>query len=89
MVRLNAQQLILLTLGEMKKFLNLFLLSHLSLLLLLLEVVFLQPTPFKLGLLTFVGSEPFSELNVVLAVVSLVDRDHEDCGREEAKYWLA
>lgn len=89
LVRLHTKQLVLLSLSEMEQFLDLLLLPHLSLLLLLLQIMFLEPALFKFSLFAFVGAEPFGELDVVLAVGSLVDRDHEHSCWEESEDRLA
>lgn len=73
----------------MKQFLNLFLLPHLSLLLLLLKIMLLKTGSLKFRLLSFVGTKPFRKLIMVFAMGSFVDRYHEHRGREEAEDRLA
>ena len=72
-------KLILFSLCEMKKFFNLFLLAHLSLLLLLFEVVLLHAVPFEVCLLILVLGQPIREFVVLSAVGPLLNCYHEHC----------
>jgi len=78
LVRLHSKQLILLSLCEMQQFFNLLLLAHLSLLLLLFEVVFLHAVPLEVRLFVLVTSQPSCELVVLSAVMALINCYHED-----------
>lgn len=85
LIWLNTEQLVLLPLSEVKELLDLLLLAHLGLLLLLLKVVFLQPSSLEFSLLSFVSSEPLCELLVMIAVRSFVDCDHKHCCWKESE----
>ena len=89
LVWLQAQKLILLSLSEVKKLLDLFLLAHLRLLLLLFEIVLLESVPLEVSLFVLMLAKPLSELGVLTAVISFLDGDHEHCRRVEAENRLA
>lgn len=80
LIWLDSEQLVLLALSYLQQLLNLFLLAHLGLLLLLLEVLLLNLFLLNLFLLLFQLGKPLAVPLVQLAFLAVVNRDNKHRG---------
>ena len=77
LVRLHAQQLVVLALRELQQLLDLLLLAHLGLLLLLAQFLFFDLAALDLALLFLIFDQPLVVVVVQLAAFAVLDGDDE------------